>query len=223
MIVDHGYVIFEGTGTEFGINYAYLTPGIYFSLRDKIQHGHFFIDRAGSVSIGYTEAPGDVPKADVMEMSFVLELVGSGELPMSSKDEDQVWYKESSDALLQKVDKIFAGVIIRDLRREERIQMNKFKYSLHDAKFKVAYKDGAAHFQSYVKTTASLDLDSKRGRVFIMSTSGEEFNENMKSIHLEEIEGKSFAIEDAAKGNCENLESSGFKGYCEGDLWVKRL
>lgn len=139
-------------------------------------------------------------------------------------DEDQVWYQESSASLLDKVDTISGNVVIRDLRVSERVQMDKFKKSPHAAshQFQSAYKNGAMHFRTNVKETVNLNV-GVMSNSFQLTASRDMNEPDMKSISIMEIEGKSFAIEDAAESNCESLESSGLQGYCTGKIWVERL
>lgn len=172
--------------------------------------------RFGNVMIGSS-------KVDVMQMSFVLELVGNVSFSMSSM-EDPVWFRESSASLLDKVESISDNIAIRELKGAERVQMDKFKKS-HDAshQFKVVYKNGATQIESNVKTTNNLDLfvdsflnlQTRQGPI--------NAEQSLKSAELREIEGKSFVIESAARSNCDSLESLGLKGKCNGNIWIEKL
>lgn len=220
VIVDHGYVILEGTGTEFFIYYLCTKSAIIMAFNDKIR-GNSIRDNS-LASIGLRTTPTDHPKADIMEMSFVIEWV-DGELPTSSADEDQIWFQESSPSLLDKVNYLTGNVAIREMKRGEKMLMDKFKQSHDASQFKAIYENGTARLLTNVKETFRASIQAKKGEIFEMFAGRTWANPESKLVHLEEIGNKSFAIEDAAKGNCESLESLGFKGNCMGDIWIEQL
>ena len=223
LIFDSGNVIAEGLGT-FNSIYNYNDQKTSFHLMDE----HKGWLRFGNVRFGGIGSP-----KDVTQMSFVLELTGSFDEIMSSRDEDQVWYQESTASLLEKVDEISGNVVIRDLHAAERVQMDKFKQS-HDAshQLKVIYKNGATQLQSNVKTTNNLNLDVDLHFFNLRTTQGRPNDDrSLKEVNLKGIKGdlrlKSFVIEDAAKSNCEDsysvFKSLGMQGYCLGNIWIEKL
>ena len=208
-------MIVEGTD-EFSVDYSYYQPRMDFTIRD--QYANYVQVNLGPN--GLQEVP---KKVDVMKMSFVIELVLTNEFPESPRDEDQVWFKESSASLLEEVDYITGNCRIRELHAGEQAQMNKLKQSPHETshEFKVIYKNGKTHIQSNVKATVGLNFGIMGNNLSLM-TSHNMNGPDMKSANLWDIEGKSFLIEDAAKSNCENFESLGL-GSCMGNIWIEKL
>lgn len=219
LIFDRGNVIAEGTG-DLNVHYNYYEPFMTFSLSEGyLRNGEVMI---GGGMAGGMGGPGGSAKVDVMQMSFVLELVeGDG---MAMDPMDAVWYRESSASLLGKVDQIRGSIVIRELHASERMQMNKFKRSPHESshQFRMVYKNGATHIQSNVKATWDLNYNVM-GDMINLYTTQDRVNPVSKSASLMGIDGKSFVIQDAARSNCENLSSSGIEANCNGNIWIERL
>lgn len=202
---------------DFSLYYNTLEPQMEFALYDH--HGGI-----AEVKIGNeTGLPDGSPPVDVMRMSFVIELLGTAH-PGSDRDEDQPWYRYSSASLLDKVDRIFGDVAIRELKAGERDQMNKFKRSYDDShQFRIVYKDGKTYIETNADETYHLGYSLMDGKLDLM-TSQDRVDSVWKSAELMQIQGKSFVIEDAAKSNCENaLASLGIQGHCDGNLWIEQL
>ena len=219
LIFDQGYVIGEGTG-DFSADYTYYRSQLTLSIRDGDHN-------TGYVTLGQPEGSPDPKEVDVMKMSFVFEIVPTNGLPPSPMDEE-VWLKESSASLLNKVDYIYGNVAIRELHAGEQAQMNKFKHSPHETshEFKVIYKNGKMHVQSNVKETPIFNWSIKEGGNSFSLTAGKRMDLQAKTASIMQIEGRSFLIEDAEKSNCEtfeSLQSMGLDGYCDGNFWIQLL
>ena len=227
LIFDQGYVIAEGTGDIY-VHYTIYLSQMFFSLRD--QDGYI-----GNVNIGDGQ-PGDPSNADVLKMSFVLEMVPSNDLPEGQwddflgkmvprdlperpEDEEQVALQESSATLLEKVESISGSVVIRELHAGEQVQMNKLKQSPHAARrhVKVAYKNGETHIQSNANSTDSFYL-------YVDGDNNLSLMTNKKQAEISQLKGKSFVIEDSARSNCKSSRRSmGLDAHCSGTISVRPL
>ena len=155
---------------------------------------------------------------DLLRMSFVIEIVPTHELPASPEDEDQVWFKESSASLLEKVDYITGNCRIRELHAGEKEQVNNLK-KVNSYYLKVIYKNGKTQIQSWINTVS---LSCAVMDTMFSFVAQNDLN-NVKSVDLMEVKDKSFTIESARVSNCEKLESLGLRGRCDGRVWIELL
>ena len=100
-------------------SYELFDPVLSVNLMDEHHRGGFL--NIGDFGVD------DEPEINANKMSFVVELVATDEFPESPLDEDQVWFKESSKALLKSVRGISGSIRIRELNRLERKLIDSYK------------------------------------------------------------------------------------------------